>query len=307
MGFKEALKRGLFVVTTEVTAPGDEPPEQVADRLRSLACRVDGISVLRDEREEEPAPPGSPEDQAHIEGVVGDTLATCEILRDRHMDPIYRTPARLKNRPQLQDDLLAASDSGVSNLLLFTEDYRISGDSLQELMFFHVDAAKIFSVLENLRQGSDIKGRDLARKVDFCTGVGVEAGWGGLAPDMQIREMEEMVRGGADYFLTTPVFDPESLEKFVKKVRPLGIPVIAEVLILRNATMARHLNRYLRPGLVPEHVIQALASAPHRQQASIDLFVNLVRALKGVCDGVHIVPFGAQEKLHQYIDAFRRG
>lgn len=310
-GFKQVLEKGLFVVTTEITAPGDEPAEEIADRLTSLIGRVDGISVSREDQaggDDGTAPVPEPSaGEAHIEGIVGDTLATCDILRQRHLDPIYRTPSRLKNRPQLQDDLLNASDRGVSNLLLFTEDYRVSGDSLQELMFFHVDAAKVFSVLDNLKQGSDIKGRDLERAVEFFVGVGVEAGRDGRVPDMQLQEMEDLIRGGAKYFLTTPVFDPESLHKFVKRVRPLGIPVIAEVMIIRNATMARHINRYISTELVPEHVIQELANAPNKQKASIDLFARVVRDLKGVCDGVHIVPFGAQEQLHLYLDAFRRG
>jgi hypothetical protein len=44
---------------------------------------------------------------------------------------------------------------------VFTEDYRITGDSLQEQMFFHVDAGKLESVLEHLRDGRTIDGENL--------------------------------------------------------------------------------------------------------------------------------------------------
>ena len=52
-GFKQVLEKGLFVVTTEITAPGDEPAEEIADRLTSLIGRVDGISFSRDDQDED--------------------------------------------------------------------------------------------------------------------------------------------------------------------------------------------------------------------------------------------------------------
>ncbi|MEJ2067542.1 MAG: methylenetetrahydrofolate reductase, partial [Deltaproteobacteria bacterium] len=63
-----------------------------------------------------------------------------------------------------------AHDAGVENLLVFTEDYRITGDSLQEMMFFHVDAGKLASVLEHMRQGSTVDGKELPSKADFVLG-----------------------------------------------------------------------------------------------------------------------------------------
>ena len=71
-------------------------------------------------------------------------------------EAIYQTTTRDKNRIQLQKDLVLAHQSGVENLLVFTEDYRITGDSLQEMMFFHVDAGKLASVLDHMREGHSV-------------------------------------------------------------------------------------------------------------------------------------------------------
>src|SRR4030065_753691 len=75
-------------------------------------------------------------------------------------------------------DLIRASESGVENILAFTEDYRITGDSLQEIMFFHVDSGKLFSVIENLRGGHDILGKEISVKPNFCVGSGFYSGCG---------------------------------------------------------------------------------------------------------------------------------
>lgn len=115
--------------------------------------------------------------------------------------------------------------------------------------------------------------------------------------------METMTNMGTGYFLTTPVFDLEGFEKFLSRTNTFGVPVIAEVLILRTAGMARFLNRHLKSGLVPDWVIQKLATAQDKDRASIELFADTVKGLKQLCDGVHIITIGGEEKLKHYLDA----
>lgn len=287
MKLKEALQRKNFVVTSEVQAPLGQDPKELIETLKSVRGRVDGVSLSESE----------------LEGVVGDTIKTCEILKENRFESIYQTTTRDKNRLQLQKDLLDASTAGIDNLLVFTEDYRITGDSLQEMMFFHVDAGKLQSVLEHIREGRTVEGQELERGAEFLIGSGVESGWGKNVPDLELKEMEEMTRIGAGYFLTTPVFDLERFEKFLSRTQTFGVPVIAEVMILRTAGMARFLNRHLKSGLVPEWMIQKLAKAVDKEKASLELFADTVKGLKHLCQGVHVITIGGEEKLKDYLDA----
>jgi methylenetetrahydrofolate reductase (NADPH) len=287
MKLKEALERKDFVVTSEVQAPVDQDPEQLIESLKLVRGRVDGVSIS----------------EMEFEGIVGDTIKACEVLKQNRFESIYQTTTRDKNRIQLQKDLVTAHEAGVDNLLVFTEDYRITGDSLQEMMFFHVDAGKLQSVLEHIREGRTIEGQAMASKADFLLGSGVESGWGKNVPDLEMKEMEEMTKIGTGYFLTTPVFDVDRFEKFLSRTNTFGVPVIAEVLILRTAGMAKFLNRHLKPGLVPDWIIQKLAKAPDKDKASIELFADIVKGLKHLCQGVHIITIGGEEKLRQYLDA----
>ncbi len=287
MKLKEALKKNRFVVTSEIQAPIDEPPESLIERLSLVRGRVDGVAVP----------------ELEIEGVVGDSIKTCSLLRENRFESIYQTTTRDKNRPDLQKDLLSAHESGVENLLVFTEDYRITGDSLQEMMFFHVDAGKLASVLTHIRQGSTVDGKDLDSPVEFVLGSGVESGWGKNVPEMEMKEMEEMTRIGTGYFLTTPIFDVDRFEKFMKHAGTFRVPVIAEVMILRTAGMAQFLNRHFKPGLVPDWMIQKLAKSPDKQKASMEIFADTVKGLKDLCQGIHIITIGGEEKLRHYLDA----
>jgi len=287
MKLKTALKKKKFVVTSEVQAPVDQEPQELVRSLSQVRGRVDGVSLS----------------ELEFEGIVGDTIKTCELLNQSLLEPIYQTTTRDKNRLQLQNDLIDAHDAGIDNLLVFTEDYRLTGDSLQEMMFFHVDAGKLDSVLEHIRQGETVEGDSLESKADFLLGSGVESSWGKNVPDLEMKEMEEMTKIGTGYFLTTPVFDVDQFARFLKQAQTFGVPVIAEVMILRTAGMARFLNRHLRSGLVPEWIIQKLARAPDKQKASVEIFTDIVTGLKDLCQGVHIITIGGEEKLKLYLDA----
>ena len=288
MNLKEVMKKKKFIVTSEIQAPlGEEDPGALVERLKRVRGRVDGVSVS----------------EIELEGVVGDNIKTCDLLRQNRFNAIYQTTTRDKNRFQLQKDLTLANAAGVENLLVFTEDYRISGDSLQESMFFHVDSGKLASVLEHLKAGQTIDGKELPGKMDFTLGAGVETLWGRNVPKRGMEEMEDMMNVGTGYFLTTPIFDLEQFERYMKQVEVFKVPVIAEVMILRTAGMGKFLNRHFRSGLVPEWVIQKLLREPDKEKASIELFAETVNGLKDLCQGVHIITIGGEDKLAKYLNA----
>ncbi len=287
MKLKEALRKNQFIVTSEIQPPVDEPMNSLIHRLNLVRGRVDGVTVP----------------ELEIEGIVGDSIKACRLLKENRFESIYQTTTRDKSRPDLQKDLLLAHEAGVENVLTFTEDYRLTGDSLQEMMFFHVDAGKLASVLDHMKQGYTVDGKELPAKAEFVLGSGIESAWGKDVPDLEMKEMEEMTKIGTGYFLTTPVFDLPKFEKFMKQARTFGIPVIAEVMILRTAGMAQFLNRHFKSGLIPEWIIKKLAKATDREKASLEIFAETVQGLKDLCQGIHIITIGGEEKLRYYLNA----
>jgi hypothetical protein len=89
MKLKESLEKKKFVVTSEVQAPmGDDDPEALVENLKRIRGRMNGVSIA----------------EVEIEGVVGDSIQTCELLNQNRFDAIYQTTTRDKNRIQLQKD-----------------------------------------------------------------------------------------------------------------------------------------------------------------------------------------------------------
>ncbi len=289
MKLEESLKKKQFVVTSEIQPPIGTGVQELVRNVDRIRGRVDALTVP----------------ELKIEGLVTDTMGTCRVLKEQKFDPILQTTCREKSRVDIQEHLLQASESGIENVLAFTEDYRITGDSLQEIMFFHVDSGKLFSVVENFREGHDISGKELLAKTKFCVGSGIDSSWGKKVPDLEIKEMEELAGLGTQYFLTTPVFDLDSFQQFMKRAGPIHVPVIAEVILVRSAEMGLFLNKHVKSGLVPNHIIEKLAKAPDKEKASIEIISDLVKGLKDICQGVHFIPIGAEDRISRYLDALK--
>jgi 5,10-methylenetetrahydrofolate reductase len=289
MSLEENFKKKRFVVTSEIQPPIGTGVQELVKNVERIRGRIDALTVP----------------ELKIEGLVTDTMGTCRVLKDQKFDPILQTTCREKSRVDIQEHLIRASESGIENILAFTEDYRITGDSLQEIMFFHVDSGKLFSVVESLRGGRDISGKEIQTKAKFCVGSGIDSSWGKKVPDLELEEMEELASLGSQYFLTTPVFDLDTFQEFMKRVGPVRIPVIAEVILVRSAEMGLFLNKHVRSGLVPYHIIEKLAKAPDKEKASIEIVSDLVKGLKDLCQGVHFIPIGAEDRISKYLDALK--
>ncbi len=287
MKLEESLKKNGFVVTAEIQPPIETDVADLVQGINRIRGKVDALTVP----------------DLKIEGLVADTMGTCRVLKEQNFEPILQTACRERSRVDIQEQLLKASEAGIENLLTFTEDYRITGDSLQEIMYFHVDTGKLFSVIDSLRAGHNISGTEISCKPKFCIGSGVDSSWGKKVPEMELKEMEALATLGTHYFLTTPVFDLDSFHHFMSRVGPIQVPVIAEVILVRSAGMGLFLNKYVRPDLVPSHIIERLAKASDKEATSIEIIRDLVKGLREVCQGVHFVPVGSMDRLSKYLEA----
>ena len=115
--------------------------------------------------------------------------------------------------------------------------------------------------------------------------------------------METMRELGTGYFLTTPIFDLDQFQRFLRQVKTFDIPVIAEVMLLRNAAMARFINRHFKSGLIPDWVVRSWTRLPTNKKASVELFADTIKGLRDLCDGVHIITLGGIDKIQPYLDA----
>ena len=63
------------------------------------------------------------------------------------------------------------------------------------------------------------------------------------------------------------------------------------------------MNRNVAGVFVPEELINKMAEAENKAQTGIEIAANIMRQLKDICQGVHIMAIGWEKKVPQILDA----
>lgn len=285
MGLQESLASGKFVVTSEVGPPKGTNVEEMLHDAELLRGRVDGINVT---------------DLQSSVMRLG-SLAVCHLLKEKGLEPILQMTCRDRNRLALQADLLSASVLGIKNVLALTGDYASLGDHPQAKPVFDLDSVSLIGVIKKLEAGTDMVGNLLHGAPKFFIGAVVNPG--GNPGEAQIIKMEKKIRAGACFFQTQAVYDVGAFEKFMKRVGSFKVPVLAGIILLKSAGMARFMNKNVAGVSVPEPLIQKMAKAEDRVRSSIEIAAELIKDLKGMCQGVHVMPIGWESKVPAVLDA----
>jgi len=119
----------------------------------------------------------------------------------------------------------------------------------------------------------------------------------------QIIKMEKKVRAGAQFFQTQGVYEPAKFEKFIRASQYLGVPILAGIIPLRSVAMARFMNQAVAGVHVPEEMIQELDRATDKPAKSIEIAARLVREVRQLCQGVHIMAIGWEKRVPAILEA----
>lgn len=283
---KQALESGKFVVTAEAGPLKGTDIKEIEEIAHLLKGKVDAINVT---------------DQQSSVMRLG-SLVTCHLLKEWGVEPIYQLTCRDRNRIALQSDLLSAWVLGVENCVALTGDLPSSGDHPQAKPVYDLDSVQLLGVMRSLNEGHDMMGNELKGKTDFFCGAVVNPGADTEASlELQIIKMEKKIAAGARFFQTQAIFDPSSFEKFMKRVEQYKVPILAGVIPLKSAGMAKFMNKNVAGINVPQSMIDKMSKAEDKTQTGIALCAELIRTLKGMCQGVHIMAIGWEKKVPEII------
>ncbi|MCX5680625.1 MAG: methylenetetrahydrofolate reductase [Candidatus Omnitrophica bacterium] len=285
MTFCDKIRAGKFIVTSEIGPPKGTDVKEILDDAELIKNRVDAINVT---------------DLQSSVMKVG-SLAVCRLLKERGIEPIFQMTCRDRNRLALQSDLLSASVLGIENVLLLTGDYPTLGDHPEAKPVFDLGSVQLLEAAKMLESGKDMKGNALKGTPKFCLGAVVNPGADPLEPE--IIKMEQKVEAGAEFFQTQAVYDVELFKTFVNATKHLKVPVFAGIVLLKSAGMARYMNKNVAGVFVPDDIIKEMEAAKEKAAASIVMAGRLIRELRPLCRGIHIMPIGWDKKVPQVLDA----
>ena len=148
-----------------------------------------------------------------------------------------------------------------------------------------------------------MNGNELKGKPHFFTGAVVNPGTTTEANfELQILKMEKKISNGAKFFQTQAVYEPEKFYKFMKRVEGFKVPVLVGIIPLKSVGMARFMNKSVAGVFVPEPLIKKMAEAKDKTQTGLQIAADLIKQLKDICQGVHIMPIGWELKVPQILD-----
>jgi methylenetetrahydrofolate reductase (NADPH) len=284
MKLTELFTDGRFVITSEAGPPKGVDTSKMVEDVDLLLDRVDAFNVT---------------DQQSSVMRLG-SLAASYLLKQRGAEPIFQLTCRDRNRIALQSDLLSAYAMGVENILCLTGDYVSLGDHPDAKPVFDLDSISLIQTAKTLEEGHDLAGNDLLGTPDFCIGAVVSPGTDPVEP--QIIKMENKLRVGAEFFQTQAIYDLDQLNDFVKQVEHLDVPILGGIILLKSAGMARFMNRNVAGVYVPEHLINRMEKADDRVATSIEIAADLVKGMKDLCRGVHIMALGWEKWVPNVLD-----
>ena len=288
MSLQPVLESGKFVVTAEVGPLKGTDITEIEEVVPLLKGKVDAANVT---------------DQQSSVMRLG-SLAVSHLLKQRGLDPIFQVTCRDRNRLALQSDLLSAWVLGIENVLAITGDVPALGDHPQAKSVYDLDSVQLLWVIQRLNEGYDMMGNELKGKTNFFPGAVVNPG-ADTEPafELQLIKMEKKINQGAKFFQTQAIYDVDAFANFMKRVEGFNTPVLAGIIPLKSAGMARYMNKNVAGVFVPDELIKRMAETEDKTQTGIEIAANLIKELKGMCSGVHIMAIGWERKVPAILDA----
>src|SRR5210317_1193068 len=210
--FKDALKSGKFVVTSEVAPPKGTNLDKFKHHIDLLKDRVDAMNVTD-----------------HQSSVMRyPSLGGCLKVKDGGGEVILQMTCRDRNRLALQADLLFASYMGIQNVLCLTGDSIILGDHKDAKSVFDMDSSQLLETVRIMEKGKDLGGNELDGAVSFCAGAIVTPEADPLEP--QLIKFEKKIDAGAEFIQTQAIFDLDKFKEFMDYARQFDVKILAGII-----------------------------------------------------------------------------
>ena len=287
MRITELFDKGEFVVTAEVGPPKGIHLGHLVEEAKEYLSGITAVNVT--------------DNQSSV--MRTSTLATCAMMKNAGLTPIYQATCRDRNRLALQSDLLGAAALGIENILCLTGDHTKMGDHPGAKPVFDLDSVSLLHTVCQLEKGVDLAGNPLVGEAPkFAKGAVVSPCSDSV--DAQLAKMERKVMAGADYFQTQAVFEPEKFISFMEKAKQFGKPVQLGVIIPKSAGMAKFMNKNVAGVHVPQWMIDELAADKEKAKLGItgvELAAKVIKECRPYCQGLHIMALGWEAKVPELL------
>ena len=284
--FAKKLFSGERAVTVEITPPRSTDLTEVLNKV--VECKKAGIDAINI--------PDGPRASSRISPLVTALM----IEKKTGMETILHYCCRDRNLIGMQSDLLGGYAGGLKNYLIVTGDPPKLGNYPDATAVFDVDSVGLTTVVNNLNHGFDIAGNFINPPTSIFIGVGANPC--ALDVEKELNHLNNKITAGAEFIITQPVFDSDSLLRFIEKLyknNTTHLPIVAGIWPLVSYKNAMFLKTEVPGVVVPDSVIERMSRAKTKEdglKTGIEIAREMRDKISSSVQGYQIsAPFGKTE------------
>jgi methylenetetrahydrofolate reductase (NADPH) len=287
--FEEKLGSNDFIVTTEVGPPKSVDVSEMIRHIKLLKDKVDAINITD-----------------HQSSVMRfPSIGGCLLVKDLGGEPILQMTCRDRNRLALQAELLLAYSRDITNVLCLTGDSVDVGDHKDAKPVFDLDSVQLLKMIRTLESGVDMGGNELGAAPKFCIGTSVHPEADFIEP--QLIKFDKKVAAGAQFFQTQGIFDLASLRRFMQYASQFDVKILAGIIVLSSAGMARYMNKKVPGIIIGQSLIDEMAAVEKGKglEKGVEIAARFIKTVKeeNICHGVHIMAVGNENIVPDILEA----
>ncbi len=283
--FAKKLFSKEHATTIEITPPRSTDLTDVINKVEQ--CKKAGIDAINI--------PDGPRASSRISPLVTALM----IEQKTGMETILHYCCRDRNLIGMQSDLLGGYAGGLKNYLIVTGDPPKLGNYPDATAVFDVDAVGLTTVVNNLNHGLDIAGNTINPPTSILIGVGANPC--ALDFEKEVNHFYNKVKAGAEFVITQPVFDTDSLMRFIEQINKdnMSIPLVAGIWPLVSYRNAMFLKTEVPGVVVPDSVIERMSKAKTKEDGikiGLEIAIEMKEKIAPFVQGYQVsAPFGRVE------------
>jgi len=283
---QQTLEKKSKVITAELMPPRGGDPNRSLKIAQLLKDKVDAVNITDGSR-----------------AVMRmSSLAMSKLLLENGIEPVMQISCRDRNKIALQSDILGANALGIKNILCITGDSVKAGDQQDAKAVHQFESVRLLQQIQAFNKGIDPTFGELPDKKTFI--------YAGAAADPSCRNqksLENRMRkkkdAGAQFIQTQMVMERENLIEFCENIaKPLEIPVIAGVFLLKSYKNALFINKNVPGANIPENILNRLKAAQNPLEEGIQIAAEQAKDFFQIANGIHLMAVKTEHLIPEILE-----
>jgi methylenetetrahydrofolate reductase (NADPH) len=281
MELKQTIAQGRFAVLAELIPPKGVELSGVLSCAQSLKEHIDAF-VISDQRDA---------------NMSMSAWGCCAQLSAQGIPNVMQLSMRDRNRLALQGDLLAAHALGLDSVCVHRGQEINLGDQPGAIKVHDFGPVQALKAIKRLNSGRDFMKNPIEGATGFYAGTTFRLWTAGRLSGLE-NEVDRLKSAGAQFFVTPPVFDPESLVSIKEKLADREILILPTVVVLKSVEMAQNLRIYAKQVHMPDGLVSRLKRAGESREECLAIGREIISGIKDAgFPGVLVSALGWEEHI----------